>query len=599
MELLIPPGIVRTRSESAAAGRWVDGQWIRFVPEPEKMGGCVAVYETRLLGTVRSAFSWEGSSGVEFRAYGSERKLYASDFESEPQNITPFRLEDAALSNNPFTTVSASKRVVVAHTNHGAQQGDTVVFSGATTFAGITILDDYEITEIINNDSYAIQHSVAANASTSGGGASVLASYEIGIGSASASRATGFGVGPFGMGTFGTPRDVSTLILEGRVWSLDNYGDNLICGYQGGTVYLWDPSTMDRAEALDNAPDDLRAVFVTEERFVMELCAHMYLRWPDRDDPTIADPDETNTANARRLAKGNRLMCGTVLGGGISLIWTDETLYLAQYIGGDFIYDTRVIDGAAGICGPNAFCVTEGSAFWTDGIHLHMFAAGLQQIPNVEDVAEWFSENITQAHKAKTFAYFNAAKREVWFEFPAFDSSEPSHYVAVNIDRWDWTSGEIPTVPSAPSPPGSSAPGASLRRTAAMRSDRDGLLKVSQTGFVFQHEVGVDSIGEAVAWSIKSGLFNSPDGDTRVDLTGFLLDTKRHVGDITLTLRALHTSDQAVPWTEEKTLSPHGGWVNPRLSGAYFGMELEQEVVGGDYHGGRNILKIQDGGGRE
>lgn len=601
MELLFPPGVVRTKSPSAAMERWIDAQWIRFVPDPEKIGGCTRLYETVLEGIPRTAFTWNGTSGIEWRAYASERRLYASDFESEPQDITPLRLEGVALADNPFAFTNGSAEVIVTHLANGADQNDTVIFHGAasggfgsglfgsgtfgTPRTGAPLIDGpYRITRIIDANHYAIEIDPASTVTdANNGGAFVTADYEINVGPASSIRATGFGAGLFGRGTFGTPRELSTLIIEGRHWSLDNYGSDLLAAYQGSRVYLYDDSVDDRARVLENSPTDVIFAFVTEERFIMELCADMWLRWPDRDDPTDAVPSEINTANARRLSAGNRLICGCVLGGGISLIWSDSSVYLAQYIGGDFIYDTRVVVSGVGIAGPGAFTIADGQAFWTDGIALHMFINSLVSIPNVVEVAEWFSDNITSAHKAKCFTFFNAAHREVWFCFPAFGNSECSHYCAVNLDQWYWTSGEMP---------------ASLKRSCATdNSDRSRLIMVSPDGIIYQHEIGVDAAGVAIPWNLKSGLFNSPDGVKTLDVMGFVLDAQVHVGDITLEVRAQDFPETA-PRIETKILAAGGGRVYPRLSGSYFGIELSQEVVGGDYHGGKNILLEQPGGAR-
>lgn len=581
MELEFPPGIVRGKSESTALGRWIDGQWIRFVPHPRKIGGCLRLWATIMLGTIRSAFTWDGPKGIEYRAFASELKVYASDFLTAPISVTPLRVTAGALGSNPFHTTSGLSTVTVTDSVHGARQGDTVIFHGATAGGGLTIDGEYIVQSVTDGNIYTIDAGAPASGTGNFGGAGVTADYEINVGAASSSRSFGFGSGKFGEGTFGTPRDVSTLILEGRFWSLDNYGTDLLAAYQGGRVYLFDADTDTRLQILANSPSDIRYAFVTEERFIMELCDDMTLKWPDRDDPTDAVPSEDNTANTRRLAKGNRLMCGAVLGGGVSLIWTDASVYIAQFTGDAFIYDTRVIPGASGIAGPAAFAVADGSAFWTDGISLHMFQNSVTPIPNVEDVQKWFTENVTAAHKAKIYCELNKANREVWTYFPGFGASEPSHYVAVNIDRWDWTSGEIP---------------ANMRRTASTNSDRDGLIMVGD-GVMQQHEVGVDSNGASIPWSLKSGLYNSPDGMKSMDVIGFVLDTLRHVGDILLRLRAQDFPETA-PESEDLTLSPGGGRVDPRISGAYFGMELSQNVVGGDYQGGKNILMVQAGGDR-
>jgi hypothetical protein len=54
---------------------------------------------------------------------------------------------------------------------------------------------------------------------------------------------TGFGYGPYGRETYGTPRTTGTLI-EATTWSLDNWGERLVaCSNADGKLYEWDLQT--------------------------------------------------------------------------------------------------------------------------------------------------------------------------------------------------------------------------------------------------------------------------------------------------------------------------------------------------------------------
>jgi hypothetical protein len=237
--------------------------------------------------------------------------------------------EKQTLGNNPFSMTNASAVVTVTDTAHGATNGATVVFSGAAAGGGITISGPYVLTYVDAN-SYTITHTAAATSTTTGGGATVVAAYQINIGTVDGYSARGYGVGPYGEEAYGTARTLSLISMDPRFWALDNYGDWLLAAHIGSTIYLYDEDNDDRAQPLENAPTDVRFAFVTEERYIFALCEAMVLRWPDRDDITDWTAGSTDTANTRTLASGNKLVAGSVLGGGVSLIWTDTSLYLAQ-----------------------------------------------------------------------------------------------------------------------------------------------------------------------------------------------------------------------------------------------------------------------------
>jgi len=97
---------------------------------------------------------------------------------------------------NPFSTVSGSSTVTVTDVNHGAVDGDTVNFSGASAVSGLTINGNYIIT-YINSNVYTIDAGSNANASATGGG-NVVAKYELNVGQIVYSTITGWGAGYWG-----------------------------------------------------------------------------------------------------------------------------------------------------------------------------------------------------------------------------------------------------------------------------------------------------------------------------------------------------------------------------------------------------------------
>lgn len=77
------------------------------------------------------------------------------------------------LGSNPFTTVSGSSLVTVAHTAHGFNAGGSVYYSGLSgTVGGLTLDGSFEVRSITTN-AYVIETRNKATSSTSGGGSAV------------------------------------------------------------------------------------------------------------------------------------------------------------------------------------------------------------------------------------------------------------------------------------------------------------------------------------------------------------------------------------------------------------------------------------------
>ena len=93
---------------------------------------------------VRAQKTWYSTAGVRFMALGTDRKLYVYS-EGVVSDITPIRL--SATLSGPFTA-NGTATITVAHTNHGATEGDFVTYSGATALNGADFNAEYEITQV-------------------------------------------------------------------------------------------------------------------------------------------------------------------------------------------------------------------------------------------------------------------------------------------------------------------------------------------------------------------------------------------------------------------------------------------------------------------
>jgi len=85
-----------------------------------------------------------------------------------------------------------------------------------------------------------IQTVTAKASSTATGGGTIRAAYQINVGPASAVVLNGWGVNTWGSGAWG----IGTSALDQiRIWTQNNFGEDLIFGPRGGAIYYWDSTT--------------------------------------------------------------------------------------------------------------------------------------------------------------------------------------------------------------------------------------------------------------------------------------------------------------------------------------------------------------------
>ena len=216
--LKFKPGINRETTSYSNEGGWFTCDKIRFrFGYAEKIGGWSAYSDSTFLGTSRALFSWVALDGTKFLGIGTNLKYYIADG-SIYYDITPIRT--TTTNATTFSATNGSAVITVTDNGHGAKLNDFVTFSGAAalhssggTITAAILNAEHQITEIVNNNSYKITVSVAANSNDSNnGGGSVTSVYQINTGLDTNFFGTGWGAGVFGGTTLSLP---STAINDG------------------------------------------------------------------------------------------------------------------------------------------------------------------------------------------------------------------------------------------------------------------------------------------------------------------------------------------------------------------------------------------------
>ena len=242
-KILFKPGVNKENTRYSTEGGWYEADKIRFRQgSAEIIGGWIRISTNIFLGICRSLWNWVLLDGRNIIGVGTHLKFYLENGGAY-YDITPIR-ETLTINNNPFVATNGSAIITVTDTSHGAITGDFVTFSGATGLGGnitAAVLNaEYQIT-VVTLNSYIFTASATANAtdasSSPGGGASVVAAYQINIGPAIQEPLVGWGAGGWGLGTWGNGL-TTTLAL--RLWNQKNYGEDLIFSPRNGGLYYWD-----------------------------------------------------------------------------------------------------------------------------------------------------------------------------------------------------------------------------------------------------------------------------------------------------------------------------------------------------------------------
>jgi hypothetical protein len=247
-KILFKPGVNRENTRYTTEGGWYECDKVRFRQgNPEVIGGWDRLSAATFLGICRSLWNWVTLGALNLLGVGTNLKFYI-ERGGAYFDITPIRAT-STINNNPFA-LTASTTVTVTDSAHGCVTGDFVTFSGAVDIGGVgtnvtaAVLNrEFQLT-VISTSSYTITISVTPNATaiagSPGGGAAVVAAYQLNVGPATVVPLVGWGAGPWSAGPWGTGATSSVPL---RLWNQMNYGEDLVYGPRGGGVYYWDATS--------------------------------------------------------------------------------------------------------------------------------------------------------------------------------------------------------------------------------------------------------------------------------------------------------------------------------------------------------------------
>ena len=612
------PGINREITSYSNEGGYFDCEKVRFYAGfPEKIGGWVKQSENTYQGTARALHNWIALDGSNYMGVGTHLKYYIEEG-GQFFDVTPVR--KTSTNSITFSATNGSSTITVTDSSHGAVINDFVTISGAVTLGGLVTADvlnaEHQITKIVNANSYEIVVSVTANSSDSGnGGSGVDGVYQINVGLNTAVGGNGWGAG----GWSGVNADLSTFgwgeaaasgtTAQIRLWSHDNFGEDLLINPKDGGIFYWDESNGTGSAAVNitslagasDAPTIAKQVLVSDlDRHIIVFGANtigtttqdpLLIRFGSQESLTDFTPTATNTAGDLRLSSGSTFVQAVETKQQI-LVYTDRSLFSMRFIGPPFTFGLQELSKNITIASPKAAVAVDDAVFWMGKDTFYLYAGQTQQIPCTVRDKVFLDFNVQQ--QDKVVAGVNSKWGEIWWFYPSASSEENDKYVIYNYLEKTWYYG-------------------TLTRTAWHDRGIRQFPIAAGPSYLFEHENGNDDDGSAMTASIESSQIDIGDGyqftfikQLIPDITfaGSTSTTGNPSANFTLQARKgpgstySNTSSGSTTRTATTPVEQFTDLVNVRLRGRSFNMKLESTEQGVAWKLGTPRVDIRPDGRR-
>jgi len=408
-----------------------------------------------------------------------------------------------------------------------------------------------------------------------------------------------------------------TTTTQIRLWSHDNFGEDLLINPRDSNIFYWERSlgTGARAKELStitgtktSVPTKCKQVMVSDrDRHVLAFGCDainsdptavqgdgvqdpLLIRFSSQENPTTWYPAATNTAGDLRLGSGSTFVKAIETKREI-LVWTDTALNSLRFIGPPFTFGLQQLANNITIAGPNAVAATEDFVFWMGIDNFYVYAGQTTQLPCT--VKDHVFQDINIEQLDKVYAGVNSEFGEaVWF-YSSSGATDNDRYVVYNYLDKIWYYG-------------------TLSRNAWLDRGTRNFPLATEGGYLYNHEFGHDDDGSAMTSYIESAAMDIQDGDhflyiRRIvpDLT-FAGSTALSTPQATFTIKARNfpgedfnnTGSGTATRTQVTPVEEYTNQVHARIRGRSFAFRVESTALGSKWKLGSPRVDIRPDGRR-
>ena len=433
----------------------------------------------------------------------------------------------------------------------------------------------------------------------------------------------------------------STVTLDPGIWSLDNFGQILIATIHNGETFTWNSGAASarqtRATIMANAPTRTRLTQVSDrDRHVFHFGTEttigdsttqdpMFIRFSDQENFNEYQPTAINTAGTFRLDKGNEIV-GAVSGKDYTLVLTDSSAYVIQYVGPPFTFSVRQVGTNCGLIGQNALSYSNGIVFWMSGEGgFFMYDGTVKAIPClVEDFV--FTTNgdnlgINYNSSQLIFAEHNTLYNEISWFYPKNGAEQIDRCVVYNYAENLWTTSSLGRSSYIDQGVYDLPYATDYNKTALPNFPIQGITNTYGASTYYAHETGTDQVNSSGTTSIdayiQSGDFDISSRQSALgqatgaaDLRGdgeFIMSMKRFIPDfkvltgnskVTLLLNNYPSDTASSSPLGPFTITSSTDKVDTRARGRLLAIKIENDAIGETWRYGTLRVDIKPDGRR-
>ena len=303
-----------------------------------------------------------------------------------------------------------------------------------------------------------------------------------------------------------------------RIWSHDNFGEDLIFNERNGQIFYWDKTNGVETRGVElstisgtprSVPQKSAQVLLSDrDRHVIAFGSDglgassdtqgdgtqdpMLIRFSSQENPIDWYPTDTNTAGDLRIDTGSKIVQAVETRQQIA-VFTDIAVYAMQFIGPPFTFGINLVSSNITIASPKAAIAVNDIVYWMGSAEFYSYAGSVQRIPCT--VRDFVFNDFNTSQIEKVVAGSNVSFAEVWWFYPSSSSSENDRYVVFNYQENIWYVG-------------------TLSRTAWLdRGIGSVPVATSDDSYLYNHETGAKDDGSAMTAFIESGDMDITDGN--------------------------------------------------------------------------------------
>ena len=284
---------------------------------------------------------------------------------------------------------------------------------------------------------------------------------------------------------FGNAASITIPGAQIRLWSHDNFGEDLIINPRNGGLFYWDRSSGITARAVElsattilsgetSVPQICKQIIVSDsDRHVIAFGADalgasltttqgngvqdpLLIRFSSQENPVDWFPTTTNTAGEIRLGGGSEFMQAVETKEQI-LVFTNKSLHAMKFIGPPFTFGIKELAKNITIMSPASAVAVDDSVYWMGVDTFYVYSGQTKQIHC--SVKDKVFLNFNFEEKSKVHVGVNSEFSEIIWFYPSASTTEIDSYVTYNylenvwyfgtLERQAWLDRGIRTLPIA------------------------------------------------------------------------------------------------------------------------------------------------------